>query len=250
MEKRKHITLSIKQKGEILDKLRNGVSGKSLALQYGVETSTISDIKKNEGKKMRFIGICHSEQGSRKTLRQAEYPEMEEEEFYTWFIKQRNKHIPFSYGIVGAKARQLFQNIYGKDTFVASRSWLLNKKKRYGLRHLKICGEKLSNDESAVTPFIAKLRQVIEAHDLLPQQIYNADESGLFWKLLPDKTLVHSNEAMAPGRKSRKERITFLACTNGDGTQKLRLLVIGKAKNPRPYKNKTLPVEYVSSSNA
>lgn len=108
----------------------------------------------------------------------------------------------------------------------------------------------MSNDESAVAPFIAKLKQVIEAHDLLPQQIYNADESGLFWKLLPDKTLVRRNEATAPGRKSSKERITFLACTNGDGTHKLRILVIGKAKNPRAFKNKTLPVEYVSSGNA
>lgn len=50
MAKRKHITLTIKQKGEILDKLKNGVSGKSLALQYGVGTSTISDIRKNEDK--------------------------------------------------------------------------------------------------------------------------------------------------------------------------------------------------------
>lgn len=42
--------------------------------------------------------------------------------------------------------------------------------------------------------------------DLLSQQIYNADELGL---LLPDKTLGHSNETTAPGRKSSKERTSY-----------------------------------------
>lgn len=50
MGKRKHITLPLGQKAEILDKLRRGVSGKKLAQEYGIGTSTISDIKKNSGK--------------------------------------------------------------------------------------------------------------------------------------------------------------------------------------------------------
>lgn len=48
--KRKHITLSIKHKIEILDKLKDGISGNHLAKMYGVGTSTISDIKKKCGK--------------------------------------------------------------------------------------------------------------------------------------------------------------------------------------------------------
>lgn len=60
-------------------------------------------------------------------------------------------------------------------------------KKNHLLRHLENCGEKLSNDETAVAPFLAKLRQVIETHDLHPRQIYNADESGLCWKFTATK---------------------------------------------------------------
>ncbi|KAJ8954628.1 hypothetical protein NQ314_007066 [Rhamnusium bicolor] len=45
--KRNHKTLSLKEKSAIIDELKRGVSGKSLALKYGVGTSTISDIKKN-----------------------------------------------------------------------------------------------------------------------------------------------------------------------------------------------------------
>lgn len=44
--KRKHITLTIKQKSDVLERLARGESGKVLANEYGVGTSTISDIKK------------------------------------------------------------------------------------------------------------------------------------------------------------------------------------------------------------
>lgn len=56
------------------------------------------------------------------------------------------------------------------------------------------------------------------------------------------KTTNYSNdEATAHGRTSSEELITFLVCTNGDDIQRLRLRVIGEAKNPRAFKNKTLP---------
>lgn len=45
--KRKHKTLTIKEKSDIIDALRSGVSGKALALKYGVGAATISNIRKN-----------------------------------------------------------------------------------------------------------------------------------------------------------------------------------------------------------
>lgn len=85
---------------------------------------------------------------------------------------------------------------------------------------------------------------------LSDDQIYNADESGLFWKLLPEKTYVSNSEKNAPGRKSEKQRITFLCCTNASGNHKINLLVLGKAKNPRAFKKCLCPVEYKTSSKA
>jgi hypothetical protein len=57
--KRKHVTLNIKEKHEILKKLEFGVSGASLAAKYNVGTSTISDIKKNKSKIEKFVGNCY-----------------------------------------------------------------------------------------------------------------------------------------------------------------------------------------------
>jgi hypothetical protein len=94
------------------------------------------------------------------------------------------------------------------------------------------------------------LKEKITELNLSPVQIYNADESALYWKMLPDKTLVLSQEKNAPGRKTIKERVTFLLCANADGSNKLKPLVIGKAQNPRAFKNAQIPVDYKASKNA
>ncbi|XP_053954302.1 jerky protein homolog-like [Anastrepha ludens] len=94
------------------------------------------------------------------------------------------------------------------------------------------------------------LQEKIKEMEICSHQIYNADESGLYWKLLPEKTYVSLSEKQAPGRKSEKQRFTFMACTNATGNHKLKLLVIGKARNPRVFKNFNCPVEYKNSKSA
>jgi hypothetical protein len=61
---------------------------------------------------------------------------------------------------------------------------------------------------------------------------------------------VTSSEKTAPGRKTSNEHITFLTCCNADGSHRLKLLVIGKAKNPRAFKNSVLPVNYKATGKA
>ncbi|XP_071056565.1 jerky protein homolog-like [Onthophagus taurus] len=89
-------------------------------------------------------------------------------------------------------------------------------------------------------------------HDLnlTPVQVYNADESGLLWKVLPNKTYVSRKEREAPGRKVSKDRVTIMPCANTNGTHKLKLLLIGKARSPRAFKNVDLPLVYKSQNKA
>ena len=60
-----------------------------------------------------------------------------------------------------------------------------------------------------------------------PADIYNADETALFYKLMPNKTLEFKGNKCFGG-KSSKERIT-----NSTGTDKLKPLIIGKFGKPR-----------------
>lgn len=71
--------------------------------------------------------------------------------------------------------------------------------------------------------------------------IYNADETGVFYQILPDKTLEFKKVDCHGGKKS-KERLTAMVCANMTGNDKLPLLIIGKSAKPRCFKNKkTLP---------
>ena len=77
-----------------------------------------------------------------------------------------------------------------------------------------------------------------------PADIYNADETALFYKLMPNKTLEFKGNKCFWG-KSSKEGITALLCTNSTGTDKLKPLKIGKFGQPRCFKRvQHLPFEY------
>lgn len=85
---------------------------------------------------------------------------------------------------------------------------------------LKISGEKLSAQIEAVEPFKAELKSKIDELKLSLHQVYNADESALYWKLLPNMTLVSHTESEAPGKKANRERLTFMPCSNLTGTNR------------------------------
>lgn len=83
-----------------------------------------------------------------------------------------------------------------------------------------------------------------------PKDVFNADETGIFWQLLPDKTLAFKGETCSGGKRS-KERVTAMVCANSDGSEKYPLLVLGKFKNPRCFKGiKQLPTTYDANSKA
>ena len=60
---------------------------------------------------------------------------------------------------------------------------------RHGIRQLSFQGEKVSSDTSAVEPFKEELQQLLERKRLTLTQLYNCDETGLCYRMLPNKTL-------------------------------------------------------------
>ena len=84
-----------------------------------------------------------------------------------------------------------------------------------------------------------------------PDELYNADETGLFIRAFPDRGFVTQGDELAGGKKALT-RVTVLLCANMSGRDKKKLLVIGTAKKPRnfPRDQSTLPVDYASSKKA
>ena len=142
-------------------------------------------------------------------LEKAKFEELERAKFeelekagYLRFSQQHSKGAPVSGPLLKEKAIQLFHSIYPESTdvsFVASSGWLSNFIARHGIRRISLQGEALSADTSLVDPFKSELLSKIELEGYSLDQVFNADETGLWWKLMPS-TYVSSS-----GRKASQE---------------------------------------------
>ena len=94
-----------------------------------------------------------------------------------------------------------------------------------------ICGSKESaapNDELETWKEMVLLPTLARYS---PRDIYNGDETALFYKLLPHRTYCFDSDKPAGSAKC-KDRLTLLIITNMDGSDHRKLSVIGKSKTP------------------
>ena len=135
------------------------------------------------------------------------------------------------------------------EGFQCSDGWLDRFKKRRAITFRIVSGEANSVPKDIVDDWLCnELPSLLEEYD--PKDVFNADETGLFFKLLPDRTYTYKGNNCHGGKRS-KERITLLIAANMDGSEKLPLLAIGKSAKPRCFKNvRHLPVEYKSNRKA
>lgn len=85
-----------------------------------------------------------------------------------------------------------------------------------------------------------------------PANIYNTDETGLYYHATPDGSLCYAYEQLS-GSKKAMDCITVLWCANMSGSNKCKLLVIGKSKKPRCFAGinvECLLVTYRANKNA
>ncbi|GFW82733.1 tigger transposable element-derived protein 6 [Trichonephila clavipes] len=111
-----------------------------------------------------------------------------------------------------------------------------------------MCGESSSVDINVCSKWQNSLSDLIKEYE--PRNIFNTDETGLFFKCLPEKTFTFKKEKCHGGKHS-KERLTILLAVNMDGSEKITPLVIGKSAKPRCFKGiNSFPTKYRSNKKA
>lgn len=166
-----------------------------------------------------------------------------------WFSQQRNNNVTVSGAVLQTKAEDFGNKLLTNSESTISRIWIERFKKRHNITSGKIVGEAAAVNINIVNDWLQNSWPLIK-ENFKDDDIFNADETGLFYKLTPDKTLRFKGETCSGGKMS-KERITVLVAANLSGTEKRKLLIIGKVKHPRCFKNiKQLPVNYKSNSRA
>lgn len=210
-------------KVQVLKALQAGASRKEVMEKFSVKKSTLSSYVKNEAQILQaYDGDMFGDK--RKRLRTAAHPKLEEA-LLRWIAVSRDAQLPLSGPLICAQAEKfaLTMNI---DSFNASEGWFDRFKKRHGLVFRNVCGEKGAVDKSVVRDWRSGLSARLSTYE--PCNIFNADETALFFKALPDKTITFKGDPCVGGKRS-KERVTVLLAANMTGTERLPLLVIGKA---------------------
>lgn len=183
-----------------------------------------------------------------------------------WFREMRvtRPHIPISPEVLQAQAELIRKEMEkeedvheeeeGADEKEAvpkkevKESWIGRFCRRHGLKFSKTHGESGSSDEKAGDDWLKEdWASIIAAFP--PEDIFNADECGLFWRRMPERTLTEKHDTVK-GFKLSKERITILFCASMTG-EKRTPVVIGTSTFPRSFNRLlTRPVAYMANENA
>ncbi len=240
MSSKKRKALSTADKIEILRQYDENTMLKQceLAANLGIPGSTLRTIVSN---RKQIEEDAKNTGGKRQKLRSGKFEELEDI-LMKWFIQARATNIPLDGPVVREKATQIAAKLQISN-FVASNGWIDRFRKRYGISYRNISGESESVDKSCVSTWTTQILPSL-INKFLPKDVFNADEFGLFFKLMPNKSLVCKGEKCSGGKLS-KERLTVLLCANSDGSEKLPPLVIGKSVKPHCFKHvKRLPCDY------
>ncbi|GFS50827.1 tigger transposable element-derived protein 6 [Trichonephila clavipes] len=158
----------------------------------------------------------------------------------------RGQNIPKGGSLSKEKAKAFAKEL-GIE-FSASEGWLTNFKKKNGIIFKKMCGESSSVDINVCSKWLNSLSDLVKEYE--PRNIFNTDETGLFFKCLPEKTFTFKKEKCHGGKHS-KESLTILLAVNMDGSEKITPLVIRKSAKPRCFKGiNSFPTKYRSNKKA
>ena len=117
--------------------------------------------------------------------------------------------------------------------FKASWSWVQRRTQRQNLASVILHGAGGSVNLEEAEERMATIRGLLQ--DFQPENIFNMEETGLFYRCLPNRSFVPAEQRRAArGTKSMKvkERVTLVLACNATGSKKAPVAITGKAALP------------------
>ncbi|KFD62404.1 hypothetical protein M514_00894 [Trichuris suis] len=174
-----------------------------------------------------------------------------------WIVDLHQQNCPRSLMAIQTKALTLFEVLKNKEAssaesefFTASRGWFERFKKRSKLHNVQMTGEAASADKEAAAVYPPSLKKLIDERGYSSQQIFNVDETSLFWKRMPKRTYIAQEEKSAAGFEPVKDHITLLLGGNASGDLKLKPVAVYHSETPtamKGYSKPHLPVIWSSN---
>ena len=120
-------------------------------------------------------------------------------------------------------------------------------KERSHLRNSNAQGKAASADAEATASHPEDLAVKMKESVYTKQQIFSVEETAYFWRKMPSRTLIATEEKSVPDFKASKDRLTLLLGANPAGDLKVKPVLIYYSENPRVLRNyakSILPVLY------
>ena len=145
--------------------------------------------------------------GEKRRLKKVQCPPVEDATF-KWIIAMIEKGAILSDDLIIAAAQRFYYLIErdsSEKEHLFSASWVFGFKKRFNIKSYVRHGEDISADNSTeVFARMEEIKDIVTSYDR--EDVFNMDETGLFYKLEPNRTLATSRLS---GKKKQKERITL-----------------------------------------
>ncbi|GIY07058.1 hypothetical protein CDAR_282281 [Caerostris darwini] len=217
--------MSIELKREIIEKHEQDVQVVDLSRQYGRSTSMICSVLK---RKESIKSVTPAKGLTIISKLRTTLHENMEKLLMVWVTEKQLQGDTLTQTIICEKARAIYGDLLkqtpqtsideaSEESFKASRGWFENFKKRSGIHSVVRHGEAASSDMKAAEDYIKTFSDLIKAQGYISQQVFNCDETGLFWKKMPNRTYITTEEKMMPGHKPMKDRLTLALCANASG---------------------------------
>lgn len=254
-KKRARNSLSLEIKLEVLKRIDKGERVVDIQRVMGLPESSIRTIRSNADAIRKSVESCTNLSVARVATSRSDAMEKMEKLLSTWIEHHNQRNAPISMAIIQEKAKSLYaeltQDNENPPTFNASRGWFNRFKARNAFHRLKVTGEVASADNEGADEFReTTFKNIIAEGGYMAKQVFNLDETGLYWKRMPSRTFISIEEKTAPGFKAAKDRCTLLFGGNAFGDCKLKPLMIYQSETPRAlkgYDKSKLPVVWKSS---
>ena len=148
-----------------------------------------------------------------------------------WYEKMENEKAIITDAALIAKAKRIAETeqLVLPKNFHFSMDCLLRFKRRNGIGLQEMHGEAGDADAVGINLCRAHLPDILKSFST--EDIYNLDETALFYRQLPSRSLMRSARK---GGKLAKKRCTVNVIVNAKGTD-THLQVIGESKRPRCF---------------
>ncbi|XP_057566797.1 tigger transposable element-derived protein 1 [Hippopotamus amphibius kiboko] len=221
------------------------MSCSAVGREFNVNESTIRYIKKKEKEIRRSVREAAPGSAKVTSIVREEAMEKMEKRLNLWIHEMTSdkKGVVDSI-VVRLKAKEIYGHVtQGQKNvkpFSASAGWLARFKRRYGMNNVKLAGEAGSADQEAAEEFKKYLLSVIQEKGYVKEQVFNANETGLFYKDVGKRTYITQMASKAPGFKSFQDYATLLLCTNAKGDFKCKPLMVYRTPSSQALKGKSV----------